>query len=115
VVSVVLPPAGPSRNRWLTRPEAARLIWHCWRYREIQKGHPTGRYSRRHIARFIIGAIYTTRRKSALLGTSLGPKVGHPWVDLERGVMYGKPLPREHKKRQPNAPVPPILLAHMRR
>ena len=38
VVEVVLPPERPPRERWLTRSEAARLIWSAWRYREVQKG-----------------------------------------------------------------------------
>jgi integrase len=115
VVSVTLPPEGKSRERWITCQEAAKLIRHAWRYREVQKGCPTGRHSRRHIARFLIAAIYTTRRKGAILATSLGPSVGDPWVDLDRGVLYGRPLPKDHKKRQPNVPIPPRLLGHIRR
>jgi integrase len=57
--TVVLPPEGPPRERWLTRSEAARLIWAAWRYREIQKGKPTDRRSREHVARFILIALYT--------------------------------------------------------
>jgi hypothetical protein len=73
------------------------MIRSAWRYREIQKGHPTGRYSRRHIARFLIWAIYSTRRKGALLNTALGPAVGCPWVDLDRGILYGRPQPKENR------------------
>jgi hypothetical protein len=47
IVEVVLPAERPHRQRWLTRSEAARLIWSAWRYREIQKGKPTDRRSRR--------------------------------------------------------------------
>jgi hypothetical protein len=50
VVEVVLPPERPCRKRWLTRSEAARLIWSAWRYREIQKGKPTDRRSRQRRA-----------------------------------------------------------------
>jgi integrase len=115
VIDVVLPPEGAPRERWITRDEAAKMIRCAWRYREVQKGHPTGRYSRRHIARFIIWAIYSTRRKGALLSPSLGPATGLPWVDLDRGVLYGRSQPKEHKKRQPSVPVPPRLLNHLRR
>ena len=48
IVSVVLPAERPPRDRWLTRPEAARLILSAWRYREVQKGKRTGRRSRQH-------------------------------------------------------------------
>jgi integrase len=38
-----------------------------------------------------------------------------PWIDLERGVFYGRPSARHSKKRQPAIVVPRRLLAHMRR
>jgi hypothetical protein len=34
VVRVVLPTKGLPRDRWLTRDEAAKLIWTCWRHRD---------------------------------------------------------------------------------
>jgi hypothetical protein len=61
MVRVSLPRKGEARDRWLTRKEAAALIWHCWRHREKQtihsgmsKGDPvsTSRRPLRHIARF---------------------------------------------------------------
>ena len=39
-VRVTLPPKGPPRDRWLTRDEAAKLIWACWRYRETADRSP---------------------------------------------------------------------------
>jgi hypothetical protein len=36
IVRITLPPKGAPRDRWLTRSEAAMLIWACWRYREHQ-------------------------------------------------------------------------------
>jgi hypothetical protein len=38
-VRVILPPKGAPRDRWLTRDEAAKLLWSCWRHREIQVRH----------------------------------------------------------------------------
>jgi hypothetical protein len=58
----VLPPERPARERWLTRSEAARILWAAWRYREIQKGKRTDRRSRQHIAKFILVALYTGTR-----------------------------------------------------
>jgi hypothetical protein len=58
MVRVSLPRKGEARDRWLTRKEAAALIWHCWRHREKQtihsgmsKGDPvsTNRRPLRHI------------------------------------------------------------------
>ncbi len=116
VVSVVLPERGPARDRWLTRSEAARLIWAAWRYREVQKGSPTGRRSRQHVARFVLVALYTGTRASAVCGASLGPIQGGGWIDLDLGVFYRRASgERETKKRRPPVRLPNRLLAHMRR
>jgi len=116
IVEVVLPSERPHRQRWLTRSEAARLIWSAWRYREVQKGKQTERRSRQHVARFILVALYTGTRAGAVCGAALQATVGHGWVDLERGVFYRRPAgQRETKKRQPTIPLPDRLLAHMRR
>lgn len=116
VVEVVLPHERPPRERWLTRSEAARLIWSAWRYREVQKGKPTDRRSRQHVARFILVALYTGTRASAVCGAALQATVGHGWVDLDRGMFYRRPAgQRETKKRQPPVPLPDQLLAHLRR
>lgn len=39
VVPVTLPDRGRPRDRWLSRDEVARLLWFCWRYREVQTIH----------------------------------------------------------------------------
>jgi integrase len=116
VVEVVLPPERPARERWLTRSEAARLVLAAWRYQEIQKGKATDRRSRQHVAKFILVALYTGTRASAVCGAALEPTVGRGWVDVERGVFYRRAAnTSETKKRQPPVPLPPGLLAHLRR
>jgi integrase len=116
IVEVVLPEAPPARERWLTRSEAARLIWAAWRYREVQKGSATGRRSREHVARFILLALYTGTRAGAVCGAALQPTVGRGWIDVARGVFYRRPEgERETKKRKPPVPLPPQLHAHLRR
>ena len=116
VVEVTLPPERPPRDRWLTRSEAARLIRAAWRYCEVQKGKPTGRRSRQHVARFILVGLYTGTRASAICGAALQQTPGHGWIDLDRGVFYRRPPgQRETKKRQPPVPLPDGLLAHLRR
>lgn len=114
---VVLPPkTAKGREKWLTRQEAAALIFAAWRYREIQKGHPTGRYSLRHLARFVLVGLYTGSRAGAICGAALHKAVGRGWVDLEEGIFYRRALGAgESKKRQPAVRIPPRLLAHMRR
>jgi integrase len=116
VVEVVLPPERPARERWLTRSEAARLLSAAWRYREVQKGKATDRRSRQHVAKFILVALYTGTRASAVCGAALEPTVGRGRIDVERGVFYRRAAGvRETKKRLPAVPLPPGLLAHLRR
>jgi len=116
IIEVVLPPKSASRERWLTRSEAAKMIHEAWRYQEVQEGKPTGRYSRRHIARFMLVALYTGTRSSAICGAAVGPAIGRGYVDLDEGVFYRRePGARETKKRQPTIRIPDRLLAHMRR
>jgi integrase len=115
-IIVTLPEKGEARTRWLTRTEAARLLWSAWRYREVQKGHATGRRSRRHVARFILVALYTGTRAGAVCQAALVPTPGAGWINLENGVFYRRPEDqRETKKRKPPVRLPERLLAHLRR
>jgi len=116
VVEVVLPAKPLPRERWLTRSEAARLLWAAWRYREIQKGVPTDRRSRRHVARFILVALYTGTRSAAICGAALAPKPGRGWIDLDSGVFFRRAIGvRETNKRQTPVRLPTRLVAHIRR
>jgi len=124
-VRVTLPPKGPPRDRWLTRPEAAKLIWACWRYREQQTAHrgqqkgqliTTDKRPLRHLARFILIGLYTGTRASAIASASPYRDIGHSFVDLDHGIYYRLAIGRRAtNKRQSPAPIPPRLLAHMRR
>lgn len=116
IVSVWLPEKNAPRDRWLTRTEAARLIRSAWRYREIQKGKPTDRASRKHVAKFILIGLYTGTRAGAICAAAFKPKPGHGYIDVDRGVFYRRaPGERPTKKRKPPIPLPPGLLAHLRR
>lgn len=100
---VVLPDRGQSRTRWLTRGEAAHLLWSA---RAV--GH--------HVARFVLVALYTGTRAGAVCGAALRPTEGCGWIDLEHGVFYRRAAGKaETKKRQPPVRLPPRLLAHLRR
>ena len=125
IVRVSLPQAGQPKDRWLTRSEAARLIWACWRAREQQRRHrgadtgkviATGKRPLRHLARFILIGLYTGTRAAAVAAASPTRGEGKSYVDLERGLYYRlKEGQRATSKRQPPVPLPPHLLAHMRR
>lgn len=125
VVRVWLPEKGQPRERWLTRSEAAALLWYCWRKREMmtitrgaRKGQvfPTKRRPLRHIARFILLGLYTGTRAEAIASASPRKANGRSWVDLDNGVFYrlqeGR---RATNKRQPPVKLPPHLLGFMRR
>ena len=116
IVSVVLPPKPAPRERWLTRKEAAALIRAAWRYREVQKGEETDKRPRRHVARFVLVALYTGSRSGAICSAALGPAAGRAWVDLDRGVFYRRAAgERETTKRRPPVRLHGRLLAHLRR
>ena len=85
LVRVALPAKGPGRDRWLSRSEAAALLWACWRYREVQTRHrgplknqkiETGKRPLRHIARFILIGLYTGTRAGAIASASPYRKTG---------------------------------------
>jgi hypothetical protein len=49
------------------------LIWAAWRRRETKV---TGRYTAKHIARFILVALYTGTRTGAICGAAMMPTIG---------------------------------------
>lgn len=116
VVKVVLPPKGEARQRWLSRDEAARLLWVCWRTREVQDGRPTDKRPLRHLCRFLLLGLYTGSRPGSILNASwlAGPRRSH--VDLDAGVFHRRADGAvETTKRQPTVRIAPRLAAHLRR
>jgi integrase len=113
----IVPPAKPlPRDRWLTRDEAAALLRAAWRMRQSWKGKPSDRRTGRHVARFILVALYTGTRSAAICGAAIGPTEGAGHVDLERGIFYRRATRRRQtNKRQPPVRLPDRLLAHVRR
>jgi hypothetical protein len=115
-VPVTLPEKPLPRDGWLTRSEAARLLWAAWRARQVMRDKVTLRAVGKHIARFILVGLYTGTRSAAICGAALMPAVGRGHVDLDAGVFYRRAIGRRQtKKRQPPVKLPPRLLAHMRR
>lgn len=115
-VRVALPPRGEARQRWLTRAEAARLLWTCWRTREVQNGKPTDKRPLRHLARFLLLGLYTGSRPGDVLRASWLPGPHRSHVDLGLGVFHRRPDgASETAKRQPSVKLAPRLMAHLRR
>lgn len=93
-LKVTLPAPGVSRERWLTRSEAAKLL----------------RCASPHIRRFILVSLYTGRRATAVLDLT--------WhrVDLESGVIrFRAEGEAETNKRRGRVRIPRQLAAHMKR
>lgn len=115
-VALALPERRETRQRWLTRGEAARLLLAAWRLRQSWKGQGTGRATARHLARFILVALYTGSRAGVICGASWQPAPGRGHVDLAAGVfLRAADGARRTKKRAPPIPLPERLLAHLRR
>lgn len=118
IVSVVLPEKSPSRERFLTRGEAAHLIRTTWRHRSAPAGQGAVTRNWRHVARFMVMARYMGSRASVLAAASIEPKrpAGGPWIDLATGMFYGRGVgERVTNKRKQTVLVPLPLLAHLRR
>jgi integrase len=102
VPAFTMPPKHRARERWLSRADAAALLWQARRTP--------------HVARFILIGLYTGTRSGAILGLSWLPSIKNGWIDIEAGVLHRSGSgQRETKKRQPPAAIPARLLAHLRR
>lgn len=115
-VLVTLPPAGEPRERWLTRQEVAKLLRICLHTPEVQEGQPTDKRPLRHLARFILFALYTGSRPGDVCSASFKVAADRSVIDLDTGLFYRKPSgKRATKKRQPTIPLSQRLQAHLRR
>jgi integrase len=94
--AVVMPEKPEPRERWLTRSEAARLLWAARRTE--------------HLKRFILIGLYTGSRSGAILNLKW------EWVDVERGIMRRRDEgERESNKRRPPVRIGRKLLSFLRR
>ena len=92
-VKVKLPTVPAARDRWLTRDEAARLLRAAYR-------NPKAK----HLARFILVALYTGTRSDAILRLGFMPNTVGGWVNVDKGVLYRRAAGEvESKKRTPPA------------
>jgi len=99
-VSVELPAVPPSRERWLTRQEAAKLL----------RAACFDPKARLYMPLFILIGLYTGRRKEAILS------LRWPQIDLDRCMIdFRKSNEAETKKRRGRVRIPPQLIPHLRR
>jgi integrase len=103
--AVWLPEKPESKDRWMTRGEAARLL-------RAARAEPKAR----HLCRFILIGLYTGTRKTPILNLQWTPNTEGGHVDTARGLLYRKSkFARKTKKRQTPCKIPRQLLAHLRR
>lgn len=96
VPTVVLPTKGQPKERWLTRGEAARLLWAARRSR--------------HLVRFMLLGLYTGSRAGVMF------KLEWSWVDFNSGIMRRRaPGAAESNKRTPPVRLGSRILSHLRR
>ena len=108
-VPVVSLPAKPeAEERWLTRQQAAVLLWATRQLRIDGK---------QQMQRFILASIYTGTRRRATLALGIDvPRTDAGWIDTQRGMIYRKGTQeRSTGKRRKPAKCPERLLAHVRR
>ena len=98
---IVKPDKAPSRERWLTRSEAAKFLWATRLLPHLR---------RKRLRRFFLIGWYTGTRHAAICNISWS------MVDLDSGIMQRRPAGIvETKKRTPPVRMSPRLIAHMRR
>ena len=122
IVAVHLPERPPSRDRWLTRSEAARLVagslgYHFVAYSDVGTRKEKWRvwdraraYPRLYLPLFVLIGLYAGARKEAILSLRWAQ------VDLEAGrIDFNTPGARRTNKRRARIPVAGKLLGHLRR
>ncbi len=92
-----LPPPNEPKDRWLTKHEAARLLWAARRYQ--------------HMRRMILLGLYTGSRPGVILALRWDQ------IDLKAEVMTRTPhgQKQDKKKRAPKVKLGRRILAHLRR
>ena len=102
---ITLPSKPQGKQRWLTRKEVAAMVRTAYRNPRTK-----------HLARFILIALYTGIRSGAVLGLKFEKHADGGWIDLENGIMYRAAEGEiETKKRKPTIPLPRKLLNHLHR
>ena len=102
---ITLPSKPQGGTRWLTRKEVADLVRTAYRNPRTK-----------HLARFILIAVYTGTRSGAVLGLKFEKHEQGGRVDFENGLIYRATEGEiETNKRKPTIPIPPRLRAHLER
>lgn len=123
-IPVTFPEEAPSRDRWLTRWEAARLIagalgWRVSAHDRVTREPTKMRRWHKphyHVARFILIALGTGTRHDAILKLRWGVNAAGGWIDLDKGLVYRRGEGQiETRKRRTPVPMSRRLKAHAHR
>jgi integrase len=113
-VVVVLPKVIERRERYLKRDEVAALLWAALGFN--LDGTRNRFRVNRHLARFILVALYTGTRHDAILRLQWMANTTGGWFDLDAGILFRRPQDAiETNKRRAPSPIPPRLMPHLRR
>jgi len=113
-VVVTLPKIVERRERYLNRKEVAALLWAALGFN--RDGTRNKFRINRHLAKFVLCALYTGTRHDALLKLQWMPNTTGGWFDLDVGILYRRPQDAvETNKRRTPAPIPARLMPHLRR
>jgi integrase len=113
-VVVVLPKVIERRERYLKRNEVAALLWAALGFN--RDGTRNRFRVNRHLARFILIALYTGTRHDAISRLQWMANTTGGWFDLDTGILFRRPQDAiEMNKRRTPSPIPPRLMPHLRR
>lgn len=122
VPGFTLPEKSIPRERYLTRSEAAALLWACLGWEKIGDGQNAywkrRRYHRgSHLARLVLIGLYTGTRPGAIKAIQWMPNTEGGWADVDRGVIFRRAEGERvaHNKRKPPVKMARRLLAHLTR
>jgi integrase len=102
---VKLPKKPGRREEWLTRNQAAALIWAAWRNPDA-----------RHLARFALIIFYSGTRPGAVLKLKWCASEQGGWIDLDHNKLYRRgENEQETLKRRTPAPIHKRLIPHLNR
>ena len=113
-----LPDKSVPRERFLTRSEAAALLWACLGWEKVDDNWLRRRYHRgSHLARLVLIGLYTGTRPGAIKALQWISNTTGGWADLDRGVIFRRAEGERvaHNKRKPPVKMARRLLAHMKR
>jgi integrase len=113
-----LPDKGQPRDTYLTRSEAAALLWAAlgWE-RKGDKWVRSKDPKRYHLARLILIGLYTGTRPGAILKLQRIRSTTGGYVDMQLGVIFRRAEGERvaHNKRKPPVKIAPRLMSHLRR